>query len=365
MQDLKITFDSNGFQEYFIKWNYIEYSGNLLKSYRKETKNKDKKFYIFEKSIPTPVDTGSFLLDFLNLDFANKEDVRKFIFEYLYVNLLFTINKDIFKESEIYCDNTLITDISNYHFELILSEDEIDYYFEKIYAKHINSMMEYQKEFRAIADVKYFDYLYSDIINIKHKTKEEKMKYEAYKTEKENETYFTSIASLGSVAFNLRINFDLRNFYTDKNKKYIINNIPYAFESNKYFDILFISFKQLISTKKNVKVQACANCGKYFIPQTAHDTKYCNSLFDGKRTCKQIGAEKEYNEKLEKDSVLKTYRSRYQALAKQASTSTKSNKSAKMYAKYKKEGPTLLKKYKTGELTKKEFEKWIDGMRLK
>lgn len=365
MKDIQIAFDSKGMQEYFVKWKYTEYSDELLKRYRKETKDISTKFYIFEKAKPIPDSMGTFLLDFLNLDLFNKDTVKEFIFEYLYVNLIYTINKNIDMESAIHCDETLVVDILNHHSELILSEEELTLYFEKIYNKHIESMTEYQKTFKAIADGNYFDFLYSDIINKRHKSKEDKIRYEAYKTEKKNESYFTSVANLGTTSFNLKINFNLRNYYTDKNKEYIINNIPYAFESNKYFDILFISFKQLISAKKNIKVQACENCGKYFIPQTAHDTKYCNSLFDGKRTCKQIGIENAYNEKLKADAVLKAYRIRYQSLSNSASTCSQKSRAYKIYQKYKKEGPVMKKKYKTGQISAKEFKEWIDGTKLK
>ena len=365
MENLKIAFDAKGMNEYFIKWKYTEYSGELLKDYIKETKDTNTKFYIFEKAKPVPESIGTFLLDFLNLDLSNKDSVRKFVFEYLYVNLIYAINKNIDMESAIHCDETLVVDVLNHHFELILSEEELNYYFEKIYNKHINSMMEYQKEFRAISDGKYFDYLYSDIINKRYKSEEDRIRYEAYKFEKKNESYFTSIANLGTLSFNLRINFNLRNFYTSKNKEYIIKNIPYAFESNKYFDILFISFKQLISAKEKIRVQACENCGKYFIPQTAHDTKYCNSLFNGKKTCKQIGIDKTYNERLKTDAILKAYRSRYQSLSHSASTCSKKSKAYKMYEKYKKEGPVIKKKYKTGQISGEEFKEWIEGTKLK
>ena len=66
-----------------------------------------------------------------------------------------------------------------------------------------------------------------------------------------------------------------------------------------------------------------------------------------------------------KDKLLKLYRSRYQTLSKQSSTSAPDSKSAKMYARYKKEGPAILKQYKAGQVSKQDFEKWINSTRLK
>ena len=36
-----------------------------------------------------------------------------------------------------------------------------------------------------------------------------------------------------------------------------------------------------------------------------------------------------------------------------------------MYARYKKEGPAILKQYKAGQVSKQDFEKWINSTRLK
>ena len=65
MRDLQIAFDLKAQSEYFIKYEKKEYTDKLLRSYRKETKNKTKKFYIFEKQQTTPENIGTFLLAFL------------------------------------------------------------------------------------------------------------------------------------------------------------------------------------------------------------------------------------------------------------------------------------------------------------
>ena len=152
MKDLQIAFDLKAQSEYFIKYKKKEYTDKLLRSYRKETK----KFYIFEKQQTTPENIGTFLLAFLNTDFNDITSCKDFIIEYLYVNLLVRINKDIYTESEIHGENTLVTDINNTNFDIILSEEEIEYYFDKIYAKFKNDFLEYQKMYRALANFKYF-----------------------------------------------------------------------------------------------------------------------------------------------------------------------------------------------------------------
>lgn len=348
MEELRIAFDLNGFQEYFIKYKILEYKGKLAK------KKKDK-FYIFERQKPSPETLGTFLLAFLNTNFEDKDACKEFIFEYLYVNLLLRINKDIYLNSDIHGEAVLPMDITKIKFDIILSEEEINYYYDKMYSKFKNELLYYQKTYIAVSELKYFEL---SAVGTKGKIKSALLKAA------KDETYYTSLSNLSASTFNLHINFDLLYFYTLKNKSFIIENIPYSFSSNKFYDILFITFREFANKKKKILVQKCENCGKYFIPSTAHDTKYCDSLFDGEKTCKQIGIEKAYLLKLDKDPLLKKYRTRYQTLSKGASTAKKNSEVAKMYAFYKKEGPKQAKAYKEGKLSKEEFEKWIDETKL-
>ena len=356
-QDLNIAFDLKASKEYFIKYTKKEYLGK-----NKIPKNlRDKKFYIFEAKKPSAENIGTFLLSFLNTVFTNKDNFKKFIFEYLFVNLLISINKNIFFNSKIHEENTLPCDLDNVHFEIILSEDEIDYYFEKIYKKYYSIMLEHQKEFRAVADLKYFNYIFSDL-DKKDKMYNEKLK--SWKEQSKNETYISSLNNMATVVQNLKANFYLRPFYTDKNKIDFLKNVPYSFSSPKYYDILFITFKELASYRKSFRIQICDNCGKYFIPKTAHETKYCDEIFDGSRTCKKIGAELTHKRTLEGDSLCQKYRARYQSLCKQSSNSNNS-KVKELYEQYKKDGPIMLAKYKHNKISSIEFENWINSMRIR
>ena len=125
--------------------------------------------------------------------------------------------------------------------------------------------------------------------------------------------------------------------------------------------MLFISYKQLLSLDSNIKIKKCANCGKYFIPKTMHDTKYCDEIFKDNKTCKEFGRELAYKESLAQKPILKAYRSRYQTLSKQASEREKHE----MYEYFKKEGPSMRKKYIDGEITAKEFQDWIDSTKVR
>ena len=357
MEKLEIAFDLKGFQEYFIKYQRKEYKGKL-------NKDKTKTYYIFEKEKPSPKNLGTFLLDFLNTDFKKKENCKSFIFEYLYINLLTQINNRIHLESEIHGDYILPMDITKVSYDIILSEEEINYYFDKIYSKFKDSLIYYQELYMAVANFKYFDFLAKEITS---KSKENKLKKSIILESSKTENYYASLSNIATTTLFLNINFNLRTFFTDKNKNFIIENIPYSFSSKMFYDILFISFREFAYMKKNIIIHQCENCHQFFIPATSHDTKYCDSVFNGKKTCKEIGAQKAYLEKLEQDRLLKKWRARYVSLNSQVAKSKPGSKSKakEMYAYYKKEGKIMKDKYAKGLITSKEFEKWIDNTKLK
>ena len=357
MKELEIAFDLKGFQEYFIKYKKKEYIGELANG-------KIKTYYIFEKKKPSPENLGTFLLSFLNADFNNKETCKDFIFEYLYVNLLTQINNKIHLESEIHGDDIYPTDITKVSYDIILSEKEIAYYYDEIYTKFKEPLIYYQELYTSLANLKYFDFLANEMTS---QGEEDKLNQSIIQESGKIETYHTSLTNIATTTLFLNINFNLRTFFTDKNKDFIIENIPYSFSSKYFYDILFISFREFTYIKRNIVIQKCENCNNYFIPTTAHDTKYCDSVFDGKKTCKEIGAQKAYAEKLEQNRLLKKWRSRYVSLNGQVSKSKPDSKSSakEMYEYYKKEGAIIKDKYEKGLITSEEFEAWIDNTKLK
>ena len=226
MKELEIAFDLKGFQAYFIKYKKKEYKGELAKG-------KTKTYYIFEKKKPSPENLGTFLLSFLNTDFKKKETCKDFIFEYLYVNLLTLINDRIHLESEIHRDDVYPTDITKVSYDIILSEEEIDYYFDEMYTKYKDNLIYYQKLYTAVANFKYFDFLAKEITS---QSKENKLKKSLIKESSKTETYHTSLSNIATTTLFLNINFNLRTFFTDKNKDFIIENIPYSFSSEYFYD---------------------------------------------------------------------------------------------------------------------------------
>ena len=66
--ELEIAFDFKNSKEYFVRYEPIE----LTDSEKIPEKLKNKKLYVFEKVKPKAKNIGTFLLEFLNLDFKEK-----------------------------------------------------------------------------------------------------------------------------------------------------------------------------------------------------------------------------------------------------------------------------------------------------
>ena len=325
MNELEIAFDTKEKFEYFIKYVPEKYSGELLKSKKEEQ-------YIFKKQELFPKKLGTFLLDFLNTNFNIFADFKKFIFKYMFIHLFFKINIHISTDSILY-DNS---------YNIILSKETIEFCLDEMFKLYKDEFIEYQNIYRAIANHKYCEMYYSWI-------------------NKKYETYTNYLKLLSPTILDLRINNSTFQF----NGLYNYKNIANSFVSTNFYDIIYISLKTLLSISKNIKILRCKNCNRYFIPDTNHNTKYCDFLFDEKRTCKEIGSQRTYDKKLENDELLKLYRKRYKDLAHQAAHTNSNSKSNQMYKYYKKDGPIMKNKYKNGLITPGEFKTWINSTMLR
>jgi hypothetical protein len=81
---------------------------------------------------------------------------------------------------------------------------------------------------------------------------------------------------------DIMIDFSFNNYFDIE----IPSSIPFAYKSTHYEDILYLSFRQIANSK--YLICKCENCGKFFIPYSNHDTKYCDNIFKGNRICKDL-----------------------------------------------------------------------------
>lgn len=107
---------------------------------------------------------------------------------------------------------------------------------------------------------------------------------------------------------------EFSNFYSEDNLKIIFKSyeknrrdsaIIYSCDYTNILDLCIASLQCIFN--EGYIIRKCKNCGKYFIPTTRSDEIYCDNVFKGNRTCKQIG----YEQKINNDEFMKAYRTAY------------------------------------------------------
>lgn len=151
------------------------------------------------------------------------------------------------------------------------------------------------------------------------------------------------------------------DFYNLDGNKLFSDDVPYSFRSTDALNIIYLSFKHIECYKH--PILQCQNRKNLFIPDSAHDVKYCNEIFKNNKTCKQLAPELKYQKTLKDDPVLQKYRSRYQAIQRLARENPEKHQA--LYEYYKVEGKKMKKKYLDKVITAKEFEKWINSTEIK
>ena len=76
------------------------------------------------------------------------------------------------------------------------------------------------------------------------------------------------------------------------------------------YDVIDFSLRECI--RRNITMRRCKNCGKYFALTVHGSTEYCSRVFDSRgRTCKEVGAMRQYAQVHASDELLKIYRREY------------------------------------------------------
>lgn len=75
-------------------------------------------------------------------------------------------------------------------------------------------------------------------------------------------------------------------------------------------DVIDFSLRECV--RRNIIMRRCKNCGKYFALTVHGSTEYCSRVFDSRgRTCKEVGAMRQYAQVHASDELLKIYRREY------------------------------------------------------
>lgn len=111
--------------------------------------------------------------------------------------------------------------------------------------------------------------------------------------------------------------------------------------------------------QEKIMMRTCKNCGKYFALTVHGSTEYCSRVFDSRgRTCKEVGAMRQYVQSHAQDELLKIYRREY----KRRFAWIRAGKiSQEAFSAWSKEAQREKEKCEAGEISQGEFAQWLKG----
>ena len=312
----------------------------IISYYSLDKNNKGNSYKSILLETPQKEYLGSFLFNFIELNFENKLDFNKFVSTYCFESLYYMTYPNQYPIKNI---------------NMKISEEEYIAFLELFYTSYSNEFCLYR------------DILY-DFINLKERLNYFCL-YEKYYNHKSFENSLYNYKNLKPSDYEKYLNIDLKSYLTNINLDFNFtlfpnlstHNYEYAFNTDNLYSFLFIIAWKL--SRLDYIILKCKNCGKYFIPNSKHETKYCNFIFDNNKTCKDIAPQMEYKKKLNNEPVLKKCRTFYQSLQKN-SANYGGNYTIR-YENFKKELPIMKHELKEGNISKKQFDEWLKSKKIR
>ena len=118
-----------------------------------------------------------------------------------------------------------------------------------------------------------------------------------------------------------------------------------------------IDFSLRKCVQEKIMMRTCKNCGRYFALTVHGSTEYCSRVFDSRgRTCKEVGAMRQYMQSHAQDELLKIYRREY----KRRFAWIRAGKiSQEAFSAWSKEAQKEKERCENGKISQKEFIKWL------
>lgn len=309
---------------------------------------------------------GNFLFDFLNANSIDKIFIKKLLFKYGISALTDPVGKSFSEDFNLFYEDPRASK----------NDDSIDIdYFQSKMSAGIKDIMDsyivLQKALR-------------DVINFSYNINEEKylngltptQRYYIYVHSYKEDSYMDLFKYLTDVSFSQEFDFSEydksikeSNFNSPeslskyikneckKNKNFQIKNYMYSFSSllsAYYFCVLYF-------VENNIPIKICKNCSKYFIPENRVSSVYCNRIFENNKTCKEVGANNAYKEKLKKDEINLLYRKTLSAKKMLANRNPDIPMYLEKYEAWKSEANKYKQDIKSGKKTQEQFKQWLEN----
>ena len=144
-----------------------------------------------------------------------------------------------------------------------------------------------------------------------------------------------------------------------------VPNYEFHYCARSIQDMIRIMFYEMAI--HDIEIKKCANCGKYFVPIYRSDTIYCNNLSpqDNKKTCKQYGAMKSYQNNLKTNEAMGLYRKIYMSKQMLSRRNPDIKEYADSFEKYKEQSKQWKLEVKAGAKTEAEYIEWLKSVKEK
>ena len=309
---------------------------------------------------------GNFLFDFLNANVIDKIFIKKLLFKYGIAALTDPVGKSFSEDFNLFYEDPRASKNDD--------SIDIDYFQSKMSAGIKNIMDSYIVLQKALRDVIDFSYNINEEKYLNGLTPTQR--YYIYVHSYKEDSYMELFKYLTDVSFSQEFDFseydksiNESNFNSPeafakyikneckKNQNFQIKNYMYSFSSllsAYYFCVLYF-------VENNIPIKTCKNCGRYFIPENRVSSVYCNRIFENNKTCKEVGANNAYKEKLKKDEINLLYRKTLSAKKMLANRNPDIPMYLEKYEAWKSEANKYKQDIKSGKKTQEQFKQWLEN----
>lgn len=287
---------------------------------------------------------GTNLIDFLNTNFSNFDEY------FVWFTKFFTSYIKYFEKS----------DMENLKIDKSYSYDEIENLGQKYFKLIKKDAIKVQRIYS-----EFVDYIFNKHPLENSRTMTNQMRFYIYYTShfKTLKPYVTDFKI--DDAFNYKIFPEYLETSEDKLLEFFTTGQHFAdvyaetnSTSSSVYTILYITLFKFVE-ENNFIIKKCKNCSKYFITDNPR-VNYCNNLFKGKQTCRDIGNQIAQKIKQENDKVYGKYRKMYSKKAMLVKRNPDIEVYKKDYENWKKEAKKFMDDIRSDKKTYEEFDKWLD-----
>lgn len=132
----------------------------------------------------------------------------------------------------------------------------------------------------------------------------------------------------------------------------------YTLVTNNIFTAFYITLFNLIGIN-SLYIKICRNCNKYFITPKLN-VAYCDRIWDGKLTCKDVGSKLSQKRRESEDYIYKKYRNELSRKSMLVARNPDIPEYKTKYDKWKEKASKFWDNVKKGKKTPEDFEKWIE-----